>query len=342
MWDWLDFRWFTWTQLKAFNWVTPYYLYGIVLIPILFWLRVSFHARASQYLSITLPNPGAYKSFSARFRWLYPVTVFLAITMVIIALARPQIIKNIKEIDAEVIDIMLAIDISDSMRETDFLPTRLEAAKAVAHNFINGRLQDRIGLVVFAGEAFTVCPLTDDYEMLGSFLNEINHKQINTTGTAIGNALAVCINRLRESVIKSKVIILLSDGENTAGTIAPILAAQISKAYNIKIYTIALVSSSFGKTATDSISRNIAFNQMDDTQLKNISKASGGLFFRANDMDALQAIFKEINQLEKIKIKKIDYQEITDFYRIYLNWAIVMILCALFLKAILVANVLED
>src|SRR3982750_3378990 len=162
----------------------------------------------------------------------------LSVMLIFTALARPQKTNEKVEQWTEGIDIMIALDISQSMLMEDFTPNRLEAAKKVALNFINGRKQDRIGLVVFSGDAFSLTPLTTDYDLLKTYLNELNFDMIEKMGTAIGSAMAVVTNRMRESDSKSKVCILLSDGENTAGNIDPIKASQLAAAYGIKIYTI--------------------------------------------------------------------------------------------------------
>ena len=157
--DWFSIQWFSFNQFRAYTWDEPYYLYGIIAIPILFWLRVGLHSQAFQKLNISVISEDIVASSTAWLRWLYPISIFLSMACILVALARPQIIKNLIEKDAEVIDIVLALDVSDSMQEKDLKPNRLSAAKSVAKNFVMGRLQDRIGLVVFAGEAFTLCPL---------------------------------------------------------------------------------------------------------------------------------------------------------------------------------------
>jgi Ca-activated chloride channel family protein len=340
MWDWLSTEWFTFSKLRAFTWAHPYYLYGILAIPIAFWLRNVFHAGAFQRLSITFINPETPRSVSVWLRFLFPTAGFLASSCLLIALARPQLINTLTERDAEVIDIMLALDISDSMLEKDLSPNRLTSAKTVAKSFIMGRLQDRVGLVLFAGEAFTFCPLTNDYELLYGFLEEVNHRMISVSGTAVGSALAVCINRLRESMAKSKVIILLSDGENTAGNLDPITAAKLAKAFGIKVYTIAIGRGNSGRVDTDSLTVSLAVP--DEGTLLKIAKATNGQFYRATDNAVLANIFQQIGRLERVNVKNRRYQEVKDFYRIYLNWAIAFFLVMMFLKVTFIANVLED
>jgi Ca-activated chloride channel homolog len=261
--------------------------------------------------------------------------------LILMALARPQIVRNITERDAEAIDIMLAVDVSESMLEKDLSPNRLTAAKTVAANFVKGRLQDRIGLVIFAGDAFTLCPITTDYELLYTFLDDISNRSINTAGTAIGSALAVSINRLRESKARSKVIVLLSDGENTAGNLDPITAAKLAQAFGIKVYAIVVGKTQGSSVKTDSTAA-IVQSMSDEGTLQKIAATTNGQFFRATNNATLSQIFVQIDQLEKVKIKTRSYQEVQDYYRIYLYWAIVLLLFALLLKVAFVANVLED
>jgi Ca-activated chloride channel homolog len=341
MWEWLSSEWFSIKTLRSFRWVDVYYLYGIAAVPVVLWLRGVFQGRSAQRFSISFVKGEVPNSWTSKMRWLFPVSLFLAVSMLLIALARPQIVRTLAEKDAEVIDILLALDISDSMSETDLQPNRLTAAKNVARRFVVGRLKDQIGLVIFAGEAFTLCPLTNDYNLLYSYIDDIRQDRISVAGTAIGSALAVGINRLRESKTRSKIIILLSDGENTAGNIDPITAAKLAKAFGIRVYTIAVGKPSFKKILTDTLAvSNI--NNTDENTLQKIANTTNGRFYRATDNSALQNIFGQIDKLERVKIKTRRYQEVKDYYRIYLNWAVLFLLVALFLKVIFVANVLED
>jgi len=337
MWDWLSIEWFTWDKLRAFVWVEPYFLYGILAVPFVLWLRTLLQGRSAQRFSMSFVKDQMPSQWSSALRWLFPLSVFLAIAMILVALARPQTVSNLIEQDAEAIDIVLALDISDSMRETDLQPNRLAAAKAVAKGFIRGRLQDQIGLVVFAGEAFTLCPLTSDYDLLGGYIDDIRHDRIAVAGTAIGSALALCINRLRESKARSKVVVLLSDGENTSGNLDPITAAKLAKAFGIKIYTIVVGKAISQKTPADSSAALI-----DENTLQQIAAVASGSFYRAQNNATLHRIFGQINRLERVKIKTRRYQEVKDYYRVYLKWALFFLLFALYLKVTFAANVLED
>jgi Ca-activated chloride channel homolog len=252
------------------------------------------------------------------------------IALILISLARPQ--RSIAESQqyTEGIDIMLAMDISKSMDDKDIPPSRLSVAKNVANQFIKGRSDDRIGLVVFSGEPYSLCPLTTDYEMIKEYIEEISSKLISTSGTAVGNALGMCINRLREIDSKSKVAILISDGDNTAGNLDPVTSAQLAKAFGVRVYTIAVGTD---KNATDKV---------DEGTLREIAKISDGKFFRATDARSLENIFKEINLFEKTEIKQNQYRNVQDFYHPYLRWAIVFFLISFALKSTFMGNILED
>ena len=329
MWDWFSTEWLSWQTLRSFVWAERLYLYGIAGVPLVFLLRWLFYNRGQQKLGLSLTNFQLKTNWVSYLRFIPPIFFILGVVCVILSLARPQRVRESKEQFSEGIDIMLAIDISESMLATDLSPNRLDAAKNVAHEFVKGRFQDRIGLVVFAGESFSICPLTTDYEMLNQYLNEINSNLIKTTGTAIGSALATCINRLREVPSKSKVAILLSDGDNTAGTLDPLTATDLAKSFGIKVYTIA-VGSNEGK------------ENIDENTLRAIAKEGNGQFFRATDNQTLQNIFGQINRLEKVKVKDNVYRDVEDFYYIYLNWAVVFLLAAFFFKNTFIGNILED
>ena len=186
------------------------------------------------------------------------------------------------------------------MQIEDFKPNRLESAKNVAKTFINGRFQDRIGLVVFSGESYSRCPLTSDYDLLKKYIDEINFDLISTRGTAIGSAIAIATNRMRTSKSESKIIILLSDGDNTAGNIDPLTAAEIAKAYNVKIYSIAIGKNGKVPFGKDYFGRTrYVDNSLDEKNLKEIAEITSGNFYRASNEDSLKKIFEEIDKLEK-------------------------------------------
>ena len=238
---------------------------------------------------------------------------------------------------------MLVIDISESMQIEDFKPNRLEAAKTVAREFIDGRFQDRIGIVIFSGDAYSLSPLTTDYELLKAYLKDIDFNMIENRGTAIGSALAVGTNRMRESEAESKVLILLSDGDNTAGNIDPITAAELANAYNIKLYTIAVGKEGRVPFGKDFFGQpKYIENTLDETTLRQIAEIGDGQFYRVSDNAALEQVFKMIDEYEKAEIKENRYKDTSDFYQIYLKWAIIFFLAWLLLKSTFVSNVLQD
>jgi Ca-activated chloride channel family protein len=263
--------------------------------------------------------------------------------LLLTAMARPQKTNEKVEQFTEGIDIMVAMDISQSMQIEDFQPNRLEAAKQVGLDFIQGRLQDRIGLVVFSGDAFSLAPLTTDYDLLRSYVRDINFEMIENRGTAIGSALAVVTNRMRESETKSKVCILLSDGDNTAGNIDPITAAELASAYGIKIYTIVVGREGLVPYGKDFFGRpNMIENTVDESTMRKIAEIGGGEFFRATDNQALVSVFSKIDQFEKAEIKETRYKDISDYYFVYLQWAASLFLLWLLLKSTFISNVLQD
>ena len=247
-----------------------------------------------------------------------------ALATLVVALARPQSAEQNTRTNTDGIDIMLALDVSGSMLARDFRPDRLEAAKEVAGSFIADRYGDRIGLVAFAGEAFTQSPLTTDQGTLQTLLSRIRSGLIED-GTAIGNGLATAINRLRESEAKSKVIILLTDGVNNRGEIAPLTAAEIAKAQGIRVYTIGVGTEGMAPYpavdiyGTPTGGTVMAKVEIDEKTLRSIAEMTGGEYFRATDKAKLKAIYDQINQLEK---SKVEVTERISYHERFLVWAL--------------------
>lgn len=248
----------------------------------------------------------------------------LALALLILALARPQSGSTSRDVESQGIDIMLALDISGSMQAEDFKPyNRLYAAKQVIREFIKGRTTDRVGLVIFAKQSVTQCPLTTDYSVLQTFLNQVEIGQIED-GTAIGLGLATSANRLRYTPGKSKVIILLTDGNNNAGEIDPLTAAQLAAALGIKIYTIGagrLGQSTF--TTRDPVTgQRLVYQlpELDENILKEIAGQTRGEYFRATDEKALAQIYKQIDQMEKTKVRVKQYTQYAELFPYFL-WA---------------------
>ena len=340
---WYSISWFEPATLSGFTWQNPLFLFGLFMLPLLLILRWSIRYFFNQKLPVALVKSDLRETPLTLLRFLPEFILAAMMALVLVALARPQKTNEKVEQWAEGIDIMLAIDISQSMQIEDFTPNRLEAAKNVARDFIKGRLQDRIGIVVFSGDAFSLAPLTTDYALLNSYLNDISFDMIENRGTAIGSALAVVTNRMRESESKSKVCILLSDGDNTAGNIDPITAAELAAAYNIKIYTIVVGKEGLVPFGKDYFGRpNMVENTVDETTMRKIADIGSGEFFRVTDNQTLKNVFSKIDQYEKAEIKETRFKDTTDYYFIYLQWAMILFLVWLSLKSTFLINVLQD
>jgi Ca-activated chloride channel family protein len=284
----------------------PNFLYLLLIVPAI----IAFYVLKQHKASASLRMPGLKpleKSGTTIRNYLQHVLFAIrmtAVLLLIIVLARPQSTDKFQDVSTEGIDIILTLDISGSMLARDFKPDRLEASKDVATEFISGRPYDRIGLVVFSGESFTQCPLTTDHAVLINLLREIQSGMIED-GTAIGMGLANAVNRIKDSDAKSKVIILLTDGINNRGEIAPATAAGIAKTFGVRVYTIGVgtqgtapypVQTPFGTQYQDMPV------EIDEAILKDIAQTTGGRYFRATDNDKLVQVYSEIDKLEKSKI----------------------------------------
>jgi len=292
--------------MSGITYYEPHWLWLLLLIPGM----IAFYILRQQKTSAALHMPGLrqFEGAGITFRHYLMHILFalrtVAVALLIIVLARPQKTDRFQNITTEGIDIMFALDISGSMLARDFRPDRLEASKNVATEFISGRPYDRMGLVVFSGESFTQCPLTTDHAVLVNLMREIQSGMIED-GTAIGNGLATAINRIKDSEAVSKVIILLTDGVNNRGEIAPSTAADIAKTYGIRVYTIGV-----GTRGTAPYPVQTPFGiqyqnmpvEIDEDILKEIASKTGGTYFRATDNDKLVQVYAEIDKLEKSKI----------------------------------------
>src|SRR5687768_1206318 len=340
---WYSADWFYPSTIKSFSWEHPEVLLGLIIVPILFIVRWVLRYYFNQKLPVAISQKDLHTSPLNLVRLIPEFLLMLVFMLILTALARPQKTNEKVEQWTEGIDIMVALDISQSMQIEDFLPNRLEAAKKVARDFIGGRIQDRIGLVVFSGDAFSLAPLTTDYDLLKSYLDEISFEMIENRGTAIGSALAVVTNRMSESETKSKVCILLSDGDNTAGNIDPITAAELAGAYGIKIYTIVVGKEGQVPYGKDFFGRpHMIENTIDERTLRKMAEIGGGRFFRATDNQALQQVFAKIDQYEKAEIKETRFKDTSDYYFIYLQWGVALFLLWLAFKSTFITNVLQD
>lgn len=305
----------------------PTYLYLLLLlIPIIGWYIYKL-SKSQASLQVSSSEGFMASGASSWKVWLRHVPFVLrtiAIALLIVILARPQSTNSWQNSSTEGIDIMMAMDISTSMLAQDLKPNRLEAAKDVAAAFINGRPHDNIGLVVFAAESFTQCPLTIDHGVLLNLFKNIQPGIIED-GTAIGLGLANAVSRIKDSQAKSKVIILLTDGVNNTGEIAPVTAAGIAKTFGIRVYTIGVGTKGEApypfQTAYGIQYQNVPV-EIDEPTLKQISATTGGQYFRATDNVSLKEIYSEIDQLEKTKISVQQYSKKQDEYE---KWAILLL-----------------
>ncbi|MBW7887176.1 MAG: VWA domain-containing protein [Bacteroidetes bacterium] len=300
------------------SFANPGLLLLLLLIPVLavwYYYRLQKNESEVRY-STLLPFSAISFTLRERLRHLPFILQMAALTLLIIALARPRTTSKGEDVYSEGIDIVLAMDISGSMLAEDFQPNRIEAAKSVAQDFISGRINDRIGLVIFAGESFTQCPLTVDYAVLKNLIKKVKSGMIED-GTAIGMGLATAVNRLKESKAKSKVIILLTDGVNNRGEIDPVTAAQIAQTFGIRVYTVGVgtigqapypVQTPFG-TRYQMIPVDL-----DENSLTKIAEMTGGKYFRATDNRKLKAIYNEIDKLEKTKIEVRSYRHYQELF----------------------------
>lgn len=284
----------------------PEYLFLLlILVPIVYWYIVEMHkSDASLQISSHRTLLPFAKSRKVKLRHIPFVFRTLAIAFIIIALARPQAANSWRTQNTEGIDIMMAMDLSGTMLSRDLKPNRIEASKNVATEFIASRPNDNIGLVVFARESFTQCPLTTDHAVLINLFKGVNFGLIED-GTAIGLGLANAVNRIKDSKAKSKVIILLTDGSNNSGDIAPIQAAEIAKTFGIRVYTIGVGSHGMVEMpfmTPMGITYQLAQSEFDEKSLKDIASMTGGKYFRATDNAKLRRIYHEIDELEKTKI----------------------------------------
>ncbi len=278
---------------------------GTILIPMIVWYILRNRTSGA---SISVSGIAAFKkggsSLKVYLRHMLFVLRCLVIAVLIVAIARPQSNKSWDEMSTEGIDIMIAIDISSSMLAQDFKPNRLLDAKDKSVRFISGRPDDRIGLVTFAAESFTQCPLTTDHAVLINLFKDVESGMLED-GTAIGMGLATAVNRLRESKAKSKVVVLLTDGVNNSGAIDPLTAAEIAKTFGVRVYTIGVGTNGMAPYPVQTIF-GLQLQQMevkiDEDILREISKITGGEYFRATGSAKLADIYKEIDELEKTKI----------------------------------------
>jgi len=311
----------------------PWILYFLLIVPLMavwYWFKGKKTEPTLNYSSLKIFKE-LKPTWRERLKYLPVILRMIAVALLIIALARPQNFQSGENIYTEGIDISMVLDISGSMLAEDLKPNRLNAAKEVIDEFVQERTSDRIGLVVFARDAFTQCPLTIDYSVLRNLLGDIKSGMIED-GTAIGNAIANGVNRLKESQAKSKVMILLTDGVNNAGEVDPISAAQIAKTFNIRVYTIGVgtrgeapypVQTPFGTRY------QMVPVEIDENVLKEIAKLTDGEYFRATDNKKLKEIYETIDRLEKTKVEITSYRNAKELYYSWLGGGVILLLLEL-------------
>jgi len=314
--------------MMEYTFAYPEFFWGLLAIPVL----VAWHilSRKKQVAHVLSPSVKAFTKTGRLPKW-QPVLLvlrMLAIGLILVALARPQT----QDVSTQTktnkgIDIVMAIDVSSSMLARDLKPSRLSALKKVAANFISNRTADRIGLVVYAGESYTKTPITSDKALVVDVLNKINYDGVINDGTAIGMGLATAVNRLRDSKAKSKIIILLTDGVNNTGFVDPKTAAGLASSFGIKTYTIGLGSNGSAPAPValrpdGSFVYQLSKVEIDEDLLKDIAKQTGGSYYRATDNKKLEAIYKEIDKLERTEVEEIRYTKYHEKFRLFVFLAL--------------------
>lgn len=317
----------------------PHLLWLLLLIPVLlFWV---YKNKNKQKIALTISSTEGFADKKTRLiKWQPILMVLRALSLcgLIIALARPQTITTqSKTKSTNGIDLVLATDVSGSMLSKDLQPNRLEALKKVAAHFISERVNDRIGLVVYAAEAYTKAPVTSDKNVLLNALRDLKYDQVIQDGTAIGVGLGTAINRLRDSQAKSKVVILMTDGMNNSGLIDPMLAAEMAKEYKIKVYTIGIgtngmADSPYGFAPNGELIYKKMKVEIDEKLMESIAQTTGGKYFRATDTKKLEEIYHEINQLEKTKVDEQKLVQRNELFRPFALFALLLLLLEFVLK----------
>ena len=312
------------------------------LIPIIAWYVIrQKKMSASLQISTIRGFAGAPKTWKHYLRHLLFVIRIIVLALLVVVIARPQSTENWENVSTEGIDIVMCLDVSTSMLARDLTPDRLEAAKDVAIKFIAGRPYDRIGLVIFSGESFTQCPLTTDHAIVTNLLRETNTNMIED-GTAIGNGLATAVNRLKESDAISRVVILLTDGENNRGEIPPLTAAEIAKTFGVRVYTIGV-----GTVGTAPYPIQTPYGtriqqvqvKIDEETLQSIADITEGKYFRATNNEKLKNIYEEIDALEKSKIDVKEFSKKQEEFQPFALAALLLLILGLFLKVSVFRNI---
>jgi len=321
--------------MRTIQFMEPWWLLLLLILPLLYWWQ--FYRRQEKEPFIYLPSglPPAGDPLKIRLLRFLPILRIFAIAMTVMALAKPVLPFAASPSSSQGIDIVLSLDISGSMLARDFEPDRLEAAKAVAKDFILSRPDDRIGLVIFGGESFTQCPVTTDHRVLLGMFDGINSNLLED-GTAIGMGLATAASRLKSSVAKSKVIILMTDGINNSGLIDPESAIEMAKQLGIRVYTIGVGTSGMAPYPVSDSYGNIQYEQMqvqiDETLLRKVANETGGNYYRATDNSSLKNIYVEIDKLEKSRITQLGYNFRPAWQEPFVLLALLLVSLEIFLR----------
>lgn len=322
------------SYFKNISFSQPWFFVLLLVVPLLIYWYGAKNNKAQGAVTISDISAKGLGSWKTGLRHLLFVIRLMVIVLIIVALARPQTMYEEQHVDGEGVDIVLCIDVSGSMTAQDLTPNRLEAAKNVAIDFVNKRKTDRIAVVIFSGESFTQCPLTTDYSVVKSAIENIRNGLLED-GTAIGSGLGTSVDRLRESKSKSKVVILLTDGENNGGLIDPETAKEIAKAFKVKVYTIGVGTDGYAPTPVNT-PMGVVMQQskvsIDEKLLKEIATETGGKYFRAKDNAGLTGIYDEINKLEKSKVEVTTRTRFTEKFLPFVLAALALLLLELVLK----------
>jgi Ca-activated chloride channel family protein len=316
---------------------------GLVLIPMIaYYVFLQGKSRVEFKYSSVASSQGAEANIKAKLIHLPFVLRMLAVSLLIVVLARPQSTSSWQDVTTEGIDIVMAIDISGSMQAEDLKPNRLEASKKVAKTFIGNRPNDRLGLVIFAGESFTQCPLTTDHSVILNLFDDVKSGMLKD-GTAIGMGLATSVKRLKDSEAISKVVILLTDGDNNSGSIAPATAAEIAKEFGVRVYTIGVGTRGtapfpqvdpFGRTRYVDMEVNI-----NEELLTRIADMTDGKYFRATDNASLEDVYKEIDELERSKIDVTEYRKRKEEFLPFAIAALLLLACEVLLRQTILRSI---
>lgn len=312
----------------------PFFLLALLLPVMIGWYIFSGNRSQASIKVSSFKSFAGLSSWKNIFRHIPFILRLFTLMFLIIALARPQVKNEEQEVEGAGVDIILCIDVSGSMTAQDFTPNRMEAAKKVAANFIDSRLTDRIGIVIFSGESFTQCPLTTDKPVLKSAIENIRNGLLED-GTSIGDGLATSVDRLRSSKSKSKVVILLTDGENNGGLIGPANAKEIAKAFAVRVYTIGVGTDGYAPFPVRTPMGVVIQQQkvtIDEKLLTEIARETGGKYFRAKDNAGLENIYKEIDGLEKYKVEITTLTRYTEKYFPFVMIALGLLLLEVILR----------